>query len=172
MQADWPDKLLAHDAVEQWMRSHGTCILRLCLVYLGDYHLAEDAMQETFLKAYRGFDKFRGDSNEKTWLSRIAINVCKDINKSAWMRRVNRSIALSDLPEPSSPPLEADDTLIAAVMALPAKLKETVLLHYYMGLDMAEAAKALSIAVPTAYKRLHRAQQLLKIQLKEWHDAT
>ena len=165
-----PDGLAAQHAVEQWMREHGDSILRLCFVYLRDHHLAEDAMQEAFLKAYRGYAGFRGDSDVKTWLVRIAINVCKDINKTAWMRFVNRKISLEDVPEPAVPPVEADDTLITAVMALPRKLKEAVLLFYYLGLPAGEVAKALDIALPTVYKRLNKAQDLLKIQLEGWYE--
>ncbi len=165
-----PEGLAAQHAVEGLMREHGDSILRLCFVYLRDYHLAEDAMQETFLKAYRGFTGFRGDSGEKTWLTRIAINVCKDITKSAWMRRVNRGISLQDIPEPAAPPVEADDTLITAVMALPRKLKEAVLLFYYMGLPAGDVASALKVALPTVYKRLNKAQDLLRIQLEGWHE--
>lgn len=165
-----PEGLATQQAVEGLMREHGDSILRLCFVYLRDYHLAEDAMQETFLKAYRGFTGFRGDSGEKTWLTRIAINVCKDITKSAWMRRVNRGISLQDIPEPAAPLVEADDTLITAVMALPRKLKEAVLLFYYMGLPAGDVASALKVALPTVYKRLNKAQDLLRIQLEGWHE--
>ena len=49
-------------------------LLRLCCAYLRDIELAQDAVQETFLKAYRRMDKFEGKSSEKTWLMRIAIN--------------------------------------------------------------------------------------------------
>ena len=165
-----PEGLAAQQAVEQWMRLHGDSILRLCFVYLRDHHLAEDAMQETFLKAYRGYGRFRGDSEEKTWLTRIAINVCKDISKSAWMRRVNRGISLEDVPEPAVPPVEADDTLIKAVMALPPKLREAVLLFYYLSLPAGEVAKALHIALPTVYKRLDKAQRILKTELEGWYE--
>ena len=52
-------------------------LLRLCFVQLHDKAMAEDAVQETFLKAYRGLDAFRGESSVKTWLTRIAINTCR-----------------------------------------------------------------------------------------------
>ena len=61
-------------------------LLRLCFAYLHDRTLAEDAVQETFLKAYRSISSFRNESSEKTWLSHIAINCCRDMNKSAWAR--------------------------------------------------------------------------------------
>ena len=44
--------------IEQMMREHADYVLRLCLLYLNDYHLAEDAMQETFIKAHRGLSRF------------------------------------------------------------------------------------------------------------------
>ena len=57
-------------------------LLRLCFAYLHDRTLAEDAVQETFLKAYRSISGFRNKSSEKTWLSHIAINCCRDMNKT------------------------------------------------------------------------------------------
>ena len=50
---------------------------RMCYLYLKDYYLAEDATQETFIKAMKSYDSFLHNSNEKTWLIRIAINSCK-----------------------------------------------------------------------------------------------
>lgn len=50
---------------------HRTALVRMCCLCLGDASLAEDAAQETFLKAYRALDSFRGECDEKTWLMRI-----------------------------------------------------------------------------------------------------
>ena len=61
------------------MEKYEKDLLRMCCVYLRDISLAEDAVQETFLKAYKNLKDFRGDSNEKTWLMRIAVNTCKDM---------------------------------------------------------------------------------------------
>ena len=49
-------------------------ILRMCYLYLRDKTLAEDAVQETFLKVYRTMDTFRGECSEKTWIVRIAMH--------------------------------------------------------------------------------------------------
>ena len=62
--------------IERLITQYQTSLLRLCYVQLQDQALAEDAVQETFLKAYKGFDSFRGDSSEKTWLTRIADQNC------------------------------------------------------------------------------------------------
>jgi len=71
------------------MNEHGDYITRLCFLYLGDEMEAQDAAQESFLKALRAFTDFRGESAERTWLARIAINTCKDILRSpganGWM---------------------------------------------------------------------------------------
>jgi len=63
------------ETLTRLMREHGNAIFRMCYLHLHDVQLAEDAAQETFLKAYRHLDSFRGDCSEKTWLTGIAINV-------------------------------------------------------------------------------------------------
>ena len=55
-----------------------TALLRMCYLYLHDAALAEDAVQETYLKAYKAMPTFRRDCREKTWLMRIAVNTCWD----------------------------------------------------------------------------------------------
>ena len=66
--------------VRQWMQDYGNILQRICFLYLSDASLAEDAVQETFFKAWKSIDQFEGrnGSSEKTWLTRIAINICKD----------------------------------------------------------------------------------------------
>ena len=67
------------DLIEKYERG----VLHLCCIYLRDMHMAEDAVQETFLKAYKSLNAFRGESSEKTWLYRIPINVCIDMRPAA-----------------------------------------------------------------------------------------
>ena len=82
------------------VRQYQTDLLRICYIQLHDTALAEDAVQETYLKAYRSMPAFRGDCSEKTWLMRIAVNVCRDMLRSAWFRHLDRRITLEQLPEP------------------------------------------------------------------------
>lgn len=56
--------------LERLIGDYGDSLLRLCFLYLGNVVTAQDAVQDTFLKAYRGFAEFRGASTEKTWLMR------------------------------------------------------------------------------------------------------
>ena len=155
------------DAMKRWERS----LLRTCYAYLGDIALAEDAVQDTFLKAWKGFDRFRGASEEKTWLMRIAINTCKDIQRSAWFRHIDRSATLDKLPEGIESFTSKDDTLTRAIMALRPRIREVVLLHWYQQLSGDETAKALGVSRSTVYNRLYKAQRQLRKELEVWYLA-
>ncbi len=144
-------------------------LLRMCYLYLRDLSLSEDAVQETFLKAWKGFEHFRGASQEKTWLMRIAINTCKDMRRSAWFRRIDRSAALDQLPEGTAPFTPKDDTLTRTVMTLKPRIRAVVLLHWYQQLSAEETAKALGVSRSTVYNRLNKAQKLLRRELEVWH---
>ena len=145
-------------------------LLRLCCVYLKDTQMAMDAVQETFLKAYRAWNTFQGKSSEKTWLIRICVNVCKDMRKSAWFRYVDRSVTLDRLPEPSAPPREDHRAVTEAVMRLPRKYMEAVMLVYYHGLTGREAAEALGITPAAVSKQLKKAKILLKDALERGEE--
>ena len=157
--------------LEQAMVRWEVSLLRLCFAYLQDAALAEDAVQEAFLKAWKGYRGFRGAAEEKTWLTRIAINTCKDIRKSAWFRHEDRSTALDGLPEGSVPFDDWDDTVTRAVLALPSRLREAALLRWLQGLSAQETAHVLHIPRSTVYHRLKQAQELLCQELEEWYHA-
>lgn len=145
-------------------------LLRLCCVYLRDVESARDAVQETFLKAYRRMDKFEGKASEKTWLMRIAINTCKDMLRGSWLRRVDHSAALEDLPLPVDPPSIEHIALTSAIMALPRKYKEVILLHCDQGMTIRETAQALGITPPAVINRLKKARSALSIELEGGAD--
>ena len=146
-----------------------TDLLRMCYLYLHDAALAEDAVQETFLKAYRAMDGFREECNEKTWLVRIAINTCRDMQRSAWLRHMDRSITPDMLPAVSVPFEEKDEELILSVMELPVKLREVVLLHFYQDMSVKEIADSLGLSSPTVSNRLDRAKKKLRVALERGH---
>ena len=145
-------------------------LLRLCAVYLRDVELARDAVQETFLKAYRRMDRFEGKSSEKTWLMRIAINTCKDMQRGGWFRHVDRNAVLEDLPLPVSPPSVEHIALTSAIMALPRKYMEVILLHCDQGMNIRETAQALGITPPAVINRLKKARNELRIALEGGAD--
>ena len=161
------------DQRKEWLNSLVTRwekpLLRLCFAFLCDTALAEDAVQETFFKAWKGADRFRADSSEKTWLTRIAVNTCKDLRKSAWVRNTDRSVTPDLLPEGSVPFDERDDTVTRAVLSLPPKLKDVTLLHWYQGMTLDEITRVLKLPRSTVNYRLKKAKAMLKEQLEDWY---
>lgn len=158
--------------LERAMEQYEESLLRMCFAYLGDAALAEDAVQETFWKAYRALGRFRGDAGEKTWLLRIAINTCRDLRRSAWFRHVDRNVTLDVLGEPADPAQEWsrwDDTLTRAVMELKPKYREAVLLCCYQGLTGQEAASVLKISRAAVMNRLKQAKTILRKELEAWY---
>ena len=148
------------------MEQYEKDLLRMCSVYLRDRSLAEDAVQETFLKAYQGLSNFRGDCSEKTWLMRIAMNTCKNMRRNAWFRFMQRHVPLEQL---SLLAPSADEDCMAvtqAVMRLSRKEQEVVLLYYYQGLKAKEIAQVLHVSGAAVSKRLKQARTRLHFALE------
>ena len=155
--------------LEAAMERYEESLLRMCYAYLADRALAEDAVQETFLKAWKGYERFRGEADEKTWLMRIAINTCKSIRRGTWFRHIDRSAMPSQLPEQEASFDERDDTITCAVMKLRPRFREAVLLHWYQEMSAEETAKVLGVSRSTVYERLNKAQTILKRELEAWY---
>ena len=138
-----PDKAQNPDFEELVAQYQGS-VLRMCFLYLCDKTLAEDAVQETFVKVYRGLNSFHGQSSIKTWIMKITIHTCYDMNHSGWFRHFDRRITPEMLPEAAVPFEERDEELITAVMRLPIKLREVILLFYYQGFSIQEIMDSLA----------------------------
>ena len=156
--------------IERLMEQYGSSLLRMCALYLKDTALAQDAVQETFLKAYRHWNDFRGQAAEKTWLTSIARNVCRDYLRTAWFRHQDRRMDITSLPEKPSAFVFPDNTVLTEVMRLPVKYREVILLRYYQGMKIKEVAQALHLSIGRVRSRLNRANAILKSRLKEWYD--
>lgn len=155
--------------LERLMAQYGDSLLRMCWSMLHDRELARDAVQETFLKAYRSRAALREGGTERAWLMRIAVNTCRDLRRSRWWRMVNRSVTPDDLPEPACDAEIPDGTALAAVVSLPQKYREVILLHYYQQMPLAEIAQALDVPASTVRSRLMRAKEKLHRKLEGWY---
>jgi RNA polymerase sigma-70 factor (ECF subfamily) len=135
----------------------------------GDRHLAEDLTSETFYRAMRGLDSFRGDSSVKTWLLRIARNLY--LNRK---RRDERSSSLDDLeergmvtagdnPDPETQFIreEEDEAVRRALRSLPEDDRSILLLSAEEELSCREIADVLEISVTAVKTRLFRARRRL-----------
>ncbi len=156
------------ERLEQWIALYGDDILRICFIYLADKHLAEDAMQDTFLKAWNSMAQFeeRNNSTAKTWLIRIAINTCHDYHRSRWFRYVDRNKVLEEISADQLSVASQERNVLWVVLRLPEKNKQMVLLYYYQGMTLQAIADCLSISVSAAHQRLQKAQKYLKASLE------
>ncbi len=156
------------EQIEHLMDTYGTSLVRMCFAYLKDKSLAEDVVQDTFIKAYQNLDRFQALEawSEKAWLMRIAINTCKDYRRSAWFRHVNRVITPDDLLQTHQDLLPEEKTLLHDVAELTPKYKEVVLLYYYQNLRIEEITQILGVSRSTVYYRLDKAQEKLRVKLE------
>lgn len=151
---------------EELIDSFGKDIWYLCLMYLKDKGLAEDAFQITLFKAWEKRFTYRGESSLKTWVMQIAANSCKNMLRSAYLRGIKRT-----LPEEALFSVPAKDEserreVRRAVLKLPVKYREVILLYYFQGMKTAEIAAALKLKEPTVSTRLKRARDALGKSLK------
>ena len=153
--------------MQRLINEYGNSLLRMCFLYLHDIQLAEDAVQETYIKVYRNWKKFKGDSSEKTWITRIAINTCRSQLRSSYMKNLVLSEDVEA--EPSYEDKINDDTVLNAVSELETKYREVILLFYYQELKIKEIAGILGISESAVTVRLSRARNQLKITLKGWY---
>lgn len=155
-----------------WVDRYSDSLLRMCFISLRDWALAEDALQETFIKAWRAMLQYEHSPirNERAWLSRIAVNVCRDLRRSRWMRHVDAAQALETLP-PSQLAVEPEDrTLLLDILAMPEKYRQVLILYHYQRLTMREVAQVLGADVSTVHARLKKAEGMLRRELTEEVD--
>ncbi len=146
-----------------------TCY-QLAYRLVGNEHDARDVVQETYLRAYRGLKRFRGDAAVTTWLHRITVNSATRLIE----RRARSATAVLDescdvvesRPErdPESAASAADDRgrLVEALGELPDALRVVVVLRDIYDLPHREIARELGISQTAAKVRLHRARRLLR----------
>lgn len=178
--------------------SHRRDIVLLCYRFLGSLADAEEAAQETALRAWRARATFRGESGLRTWLHRIATRVCLDLVRHR--RRVLPSAALdpardaATAPAPPAPEIAWLEPLpdalldgithdpaarydlresvslafIAAIQVLPPRQRAVLLLRDVLGWSAAEVAAALEMTVGAANSVLHRA----RVALRRTHHRT
>jgi len=124
-----------------------------------------DAVQEAILKAWQSRERLRDPAYFETWLIRILINECHNIQRAG-----RRLVPVEKLPE--KPYVEknmegSDADLREAVLALPMKLRLPVMLHYIEGYTTEETGRILHVPAGTVRSRLKKARELMKKALSE-----
>jgi RNA polymerase sigma-70 factor (ECF subfamily) len=128
---------------------------------------AEDVVQDTFVKAFKHLPRFRGDSSVSTWLSRITINLCRDLYKK--QSRQNRQLDSSDnylspsiLSESKPTDILQIKKLELALMQLPLGYREVLVLHDVIEMDHKEIGLILGIKEGTSKSQLHKARAKMR----------
>jgi len=183
--ASWKANTLDHDdesglveravdgdrlAFEKLYRLHRNHIYglvwRLCG---GDGALAEDLLQESFIRAWQKLDSFRGDSKFSTWLHKLSANVALSDRRSR-VRRLDREAVLDGAAERSATG-EKDVyagqrmDLEKAISRLPERARTVLVLYDIEGYSHAEIAEIAGMAVGSSKAQLHRARQLVREEL-------
>jgi len=153
-------KRSSKDILEIYDRQVDT-VYRVCYSYMGSAAEAEDMTQETFLRLMTANQPFQNARHEKAWLIVTASNVCKDALKRMWRKEEN----IEDFPFLPADSTEPDNTVLEAVLALPAEYKDAVYMYYYEGYTTAEIARHCGCPEATVRSRLSRARKQLKKSL-------
>lgn len=159
------------NAFSELVRIHAQGVLNVVYRMCGDMLIAEDASQETFIRAWQNLSSYRPHMPLRNWLYRIAFNAGMDII------RKNKRIAPDDIEEmPLTDGQPGLETLVSqnertalvqkAIMSLPDASRAVLVLREYEGLSYQEISSTLDIPVGTVMSRLNYARNLLKSKLK------
>jgi RNA polymerase sigma-70 factor (ECF subfamily) len=148
-------------------RIHGLC-WRLCG---GDAAVAEDLVQEVFIRAWDKLDLFRGESSFGTWLHRLAVNVALS-DRRIRLRRVSRERQLDEVVERTAIGARdvtqgLRDDLEGAIARLPERARTVLVLYDIEGYRHSEISVMTGMAVGSSKAQLHRARRLVRKALKE-----
>jgi RNA polymerase sigma-70 factor (ECF subfamily) len=141
---------------------YSNMVYKICLVRLGSKENAEDAMQNVFIKLYSKAPSFNNQNEEKAWLIRVAVNACKDFQKSFWQKN---TIGLDEISEISDGGIKDRQKLID-IFNLPPKYRTVLQLYYYEGYSEKEIARILKIAEKSVAMQLYRARKKLKKEME------
>lgn len=136
-------------------------LFKICMIYLGNKADAEEALQESFIKLIYKSPQFSDDEHEKAWLIRIAVNVCKDMLRSIWHKRV---VKMEDIEEYYE--MTNEIYTMEEIIKLPSKYKDVIYLYYFEDYSVKHISEILKISESAVKMRLKRGRDILKIELE------
>jgi RNA polymerase sigma-70 factor, ECF subfamily len=159
------------DAFETLVRRHQPTVYRIAFRLLGSSADAQDVTQDTFVRAWRGLQKFRSDSAIGTWLYRIVAR--QSLNRIAARKPTQtlEHVQLESLKDDPSQTVEQRERLAAvtrAIALLPGEQRAALVLREFEGLSYEQLADVLGISVPAVKGRLHRARLAVISQTAAW----
>jgi RNA polymerase sigma-70 factor (ECF subfamily) len=172
-------------AFDRLVLKYRSRIVELAMRYTRNSADAEDATQETFIKAYRALRHFRCDSAFYTWLYRIASNCARNVLKARRRDLLNNAIDFSDYHNAARQPTRLRELATPEELALTTDIRgmvnsaleglseehrTVITLREIDGLSYQEIASAMSIPVGTVRSRVFRARDLIDHKLRRVHD--
>ena len=127
------------------VNKYSDMVYRLALTRCTNYDMAEDVFQDVFLKISEKQPKFKDQEHEKAWIIRVTINMTKNMNKSAW----NRKIVELDENIASDNNYADENNVFDEVMRLPQDYRTVIYLFYYEGYKVNEISKMLETSEGT-----------------------
>jgi RNA polymerase sigma-70 factor (sigma-E family) len=147
-----------------WLfRDEYPSIVRTAYLMLGDREAAEDVAQEAFVRLYARWSRVSRYDRPGAWVRRVAIRLAVRARR----RAATLPLQAEQLGHQEAP---GDPDLRRALLALPAKQRAAVVLHYLEDLPVADVAELMGCAVSTAKVHLHRARKRLALELGEETD--
>jgi len=151
-------------------------IFRFLLLSLRDRDLAHSITQDTFLRAWKARDSFRGDCSIATWLTRIALNLVRDHTRTEtfrfWKRAAVEAVSADDLAAQLRHPAQSTENAMIAkerlaevwskIQLLSARQRTIFLLRYVDELELSEIATATGLPLATVKSHLYRALDSLR----------
>jgi RNA polymerase sigma-70 factor (ECF subfamily) len=158
-------------AFDVLMGCHGPKIRSIVRRFFPDSNDADDAVQETFIRAYQNLSRFEGHSSLRTWLIGIAVNVCRNKRRKTWLHRVVliEDYSLLEKTQPASEgfaeAFSRKEELEQALSQLPDNYRLPLLLRYLEDLTGAEIAAALGWNESTVWSRIYEGCRRLRKKL-------
>lgn len=163
-----------HVDLERWVQDYTTYLLKISYLYVKDRQAAEDIVQDVFMKLYHSEQEYVEQGFEKNYLVTLTINRCKDYLKSWHYRKmqVKDMLGLERGYSQKDALVTAEENaeIGLAVLALPLKYREIIILYYFEEQTVYQIADTLMLPLGTVKTRLIKARNLLKEQLQqsEW----
>ncbi len=155
--------------IEQLIDTYSDYLYRIAFIYTKDRLAAEEVVQDVFLKYYHSAEQFKGEASLKTYLVKMTMNRSYDYLRS-WKNKKHTVLEFFQGATKGTEQLYVEQELraeiTAAVLTLPVKDREVLLLYYYEEMTVFEIAEVLEIAVSTVKSRLQRARTKLKPKLQ------
>lgn len=146
--------------IKDIIEKYSDMVYRIALTRCGTIENAEDVFQEVFIKFSEKAPTFENEEHEKAWFIRVTINLTKNMNTSAWNRKV------ITLDESINFETKEENDVFSAVCSLPQNYRTVIYLLYYEGYKVKEIAKIMKKREGTIKTWLFRAREILKKEIE------